>query len=68
MIYNSLLQGRNFYTLYFKLCHLFFPMFNTSQSRGVAIFINSNFDCKADNLQRDDRGNLLILNCKICEI
>ena len=36
-----------------------------SQSRGVAILINNNFDCKVNDVQKDVNGNLLILNCKI---
>lgn len=39
----------------------------SSQSRGVAIFINNNFDCKVNSIEKDDEGNLLILNCKIYE-
>jgi exonuclease III len=44
----------------------YFSNFN-SQSRGVAIFINNNFDCKVNNIEKDNEGNLLILNCKICD-
>ena len=44
----------------------FFSNF-TSQSRGVAIFINNNFECKINNIEHDNNGNLLILNCKICD-
>ena len=33
-----------------------------SQSRGVAIFINNNFDYKFKSLEKDMSGNLLILN------
>ena len=36
-----------------------------SQSRGVAILINNNFDCKVNDIKKDANGNLLILNCKI---
>jgi len=44
----------------------FFSNFN-SQSRGVAIFINNTFDCKVNNIERDNNGNLLILKCNICD-
>lgn len=42
----------------------YFNNFN-SQSRGVAIFINSNFDFKHRSIERDDNGNLIILHCKV---
>ena len=44
----------------------FFSCHN-SQSRGVATFINNTFDCKINNIEQDNNGNLLILNCKICD-
>jgi exonuclease III len=44
----------------------YFSNYNT-QSRGVAIFINNNFDCNVNAIEKDNDGNLLILNCKICE-
>ena len=37
----------------------------STQSRGVAIFINNNFEFKCINCERDQSGNLLILNSKI---
>ena len=40
---------------------------HNSQSRGVSIFINNNFDFKFKKLEKDTGGNLLILNCKICD-
>ena len=40
---------------------------HNSQSRGVATFINNNFDCKVINVEKDTNGNLLILNCKFGE-
>jgi len=40
---------------------------NNSQSRGVATFINNTFDFKLISLEQDTNGNLLILNCKICD-
>lgn len=39
----------------------------TSQSRGVATLINNDFDFKLSNIEKDTNGNLLILNCKICD-
>lgn len=39
----------------------YFSNFN-SQSRGVAIFINNNFDFKFKGLEKDNLGNLLILH------
>lgn len=37
----------------------------SSQSRGVAIFINNNFDFKFISLEKDTEGNMLLLNVKI---
>jgi exonuclease III len=42
----------------------FFSNFN-SQSRGVAVLINNNFDFKLINMEKDTDGNLLIINCEI---
>lgn len=42
----------------------YFSFYNT-QSRGVAILINNNFDFKLDNIKHDANGNLLIVNCAI---
>lgn len=36
-----------------------------SQSRGVAILLNNNFDFKLDNIEKNDNGNLLIVHCEI---
>ena len=44
----------------------YFSCYN-SQSRGVAIFINNTFDFKMNKVEHDINGNLLILNCKICD-
>lgn len=43
----------------------YFSNFN-SQSRGVAILINNNFDYKFISKENDGNGNLLIVNCEIC--
>ena len=40
---------------------------HTSNSRGVATFINNNFDCKVKNVEKDNNGNMLILECEIFE-
>ena len=45
---------------------VYFSNFN-SQSRGVATFINNNFDCKVNRIDKDNGGNILMLNCVICE-
>ena len=37
----------------------------TSQSRGVAIFINNKIDFQLNSEFKDENGNLLILNCNI---
>ena len=37
----------------------------SSQSRGVAILINNNFDFKFISKETDNAGNLLIVNCEI---
>ena len=42
----------------------FFSSHN-SQSRGVATFINNNFEFKINDILSDNEGNLLILNCNI---
>ena len=42
----------------------FFNSFN-SRSRGVAIFLNNNFECKIHKVFRDQTGNLLILDIEI---
>lgn len=42
----------------------FFSNFN-SQCRGVATFINNNFDCKINTVEHDNEGNLLIIVCKL---
>ena len=36
-----------------------------SQSRGVAILINNNFDFKFHSFEKDDCGNLIIVHCII---
>lgn len=41
----------------------FFSNFN-SQSRGVAILINNNFDFKYIKTEKDDNGNLLCIECQ----
>ena len=40
----------------------------TSQSRGVAILINNNFEYKIHNIFRDNKGNVLIVDITICNI
>lgn len=44
----------------------YFSNYNT-QSRGVAIFINNNYDCKVISIEKDNSGNFLIVNYIICE-
>jgi hypothetical protein len=44
----------------------YFSNFN-SQSHGVAIFINTNFDYKLISIDKHLAGNLRILNCSICD-
>ena len=39
----------------------------TSQARGVAIFINNTLDFRLISQYKDTNGNLLILNCIICD-
>ena len=39
---------------------------NSSQSRGVAILLNNNFEFKIHSIFRDDNGNLLIVDLTIC--
>lgn len=39
---------------------------NYTQSRGVATFINNNFEVKND--EKDNEGNLLILDCNISDV
>ena len=34
-------------------------------ARGVAVFLNNNFECKVYNVERDDKGNMLILETEI---
>ena len=41
---------------------------NNSQSRGVAILLNNNFEYKIHTIFRGDGGNLLILDITICNI
>ena len=36
-----------------------------SNARGVAVFLNNNFKCKVNNVERDDKGNMLILETEI---
>jgi exonuclease III len=45
----------------------YFSNYN-SQSRGVAIFINNNFDFKFKSLETDQNGNLLIIHACISNI
>ena len=33
----------------------------TSNQRGVAIFLKNNFECKINQVKKDDNGNLLFL-------
>lgn len=44
----------------------YFSFYNT-QSRGVAILVNNNFEFKFKSIEQDCNGNLLILNCNIGE-
>ena len=44
----------------------FFASF-TTQSRGVAILLNNNFDFKIKNVTRDPQGNYIILTLKTME-
>ena len=39
---------------------------NSSQSRGVAILLNNNFEFKIHSIFRDDNGNLIIVYLTIC--
>ena len=39
---------------------------NSSQSRGVAILLNNNFEFKIHSIFRDNNGNLLIVDLTIC--
>ena len=39
---------------------------NSSQSRGVAILLNNNFEFKIHSIFRDYDGNLLIVDLTIC--
>ena len=36
-----------------------------SNTRGVAVFLNNNFECNVHNEERDDKGNMLILETEI---
>lgn len=40
----------------------------TSQSRGIAIFINNNFEYKVHNTVNDNSGNFLALEIKLSNI
>lgn len=40
----------------------------SSQSRGVAILINNNFEFKLHSVEKDNAGNLLVVHCAIASI
>ena len=42
----------------------FFSNF-ASNSRGVAVLLNNNFECKVQRVEKDDNGNMLILDIQI---
>ena len=38
---------------------------SASNARGVAVFLNNNFECKVHHVERNDKGNMLILETEI---